>query len=65
MSLMKILKRVGGSIIDKPLEIIDNQLKFYQQRKNAAHDQKLRQEEAHFQQQLEIENVNVQCKCNR
>ena len=56
MSLMKILKLVGGSIIDKPLEIVDNQLKFYQQRKNAAHDQKLRQEEARFQQQLEIEN---------
>lgn len=55
MSLMKVLKLVGGSIIDKPLEIIDNQLKFYQQRKNAAHDQKLRQEEAQFMQQLELD----------
>lgn len=55
MSLMKILKLVGGSIIDKPFEIIDNQLKFYQERKNAAHDQKLRQEEAQFMQQLEFD----------
>lgn len=55
MSLFKVLKLVGGSIIDKPLEIIDNQLKFYQQRKNAAHDQKLRQEEAKFMQQLEFD----------
>jgi len=55
MSLLKILKLVGGSIIDKPLEIIDNQLNFYQQRKNAAHDQKLRQEEARFNQQLELD----------
>lgn len=42
MSSLKILKLVCGSIIDKPLEIIDNQLNFYQQRKNATHDQKLR-----------------------
>ena len=56
MSLLKLLKLVGGSIIDKPLEVIDNQLKFYQERKNAAHDQKLRQEEAQFQQDLEIQN---------
>ena len=55
MSLMKVLKLVGGSIIDKPLEIIDNQLKFYQERKNAAHDQKLRQEEAQFMQKLEFD----------
>lgn len=55
MGLMKILKLVGGSIIDKPMEIIDNQLKFYQQRKNAAHDQKLRQEEAQFMQKLELD----------
>ena len=54
MSLMKILKLVGGSIIDKPLEIIDNQLNFYQQRKNSEHDQKLRQEEAKFMQKLEL-----------
>ena len=55
MSLMKVLKLVGGSIIDKPIEIIDNQLKFYQERKNAAHDQKLRQEEAQFMQKLEFD----------
>ena len=55
MGLMKILKLVGGSIVDKPLEIIDNQLKFYQQRKNAAHDQKLKQEEAQFMQKLEFD----------
>jgi predicted S18 family serine protease len=55
MALMKILKLVGGSIIDKPLEIIDNQLKFYQQRKNAKNDQKLRQEEAKFMQQLDMD----------
>ena len=52
---MKILRLVGGSIIDKPLEIIDNQLNFYQQRKNVAHDQKLRQEETCFNQQLELD----------
>ena len=55
MSLINILKLVGGSIIDKPLEIIDNQLSFYQQRKNAAHAQKLQQEEAIFMQNLELD----------
>lgn len=55
MSLMKILKFVGGSIIDKPFEIIGRQLEFYQQRKNARHDQRLRQEEAQFMQGLELE----------
>ena len=55
MGLMKILKFVGSSIIDKPLEIIDKQLGFYQQRKNAAHDQKLKREEAQFMQQLELD----------
>ena len=55
MSLFKVLKLVGGSIIDKPLEIIDNQLKFYQQRKNAAQSQQLKQEEAKFVQQLEFD----------
>ena len=55
MGLMKILKFVGGSLIDKPLEIIDKQLGFYQQRKNAAHDQKLKREEAQFMQQLELD----------
>ena len=42
MSLINILKLVGSSIIDKPLEIIDNQLKFYQYRKNAALDKNRR-----------------------
>ena len=55
MSLLKILKFVGGSIIDKPFEIVGRQLEFYQQRKNAAHDQKLRQEEAQFMQKLEFD----------
>ena len=59
MSLMKILKFVGGSIIDKPLEIIDNQLNFYQQRKNAEHSQQLKQEEARFNQQLELERQKL------
>ena len=54
-AVFKILKLVGGSIIDKPLEIIDNQLKFYQERKNAAQSQQLKQEEAKFQQQLELD----------
>ena len=54
-AIFKILKLVGGSIIDKPLEIIDNQLKFYQERKNAAQSQQLKQEEAKFQQQLELD----------
>ena len=56
MNLMKVLKYVGGSIIDRPLEIIDNQLKFYQERKNAAQAQQLKQEEAQFIQNLQIEN---------
>lgn len=55
MSLMKILKLVGGSIIDKPFEIVGRQLEFYQQRKNAAHDQQLKQDEAKFMQQLEFD----------
>lgn len=55
MGLMKVLKLVGGSIIDKPLEIIDNQLKFYQERKNIAQSQQLKQEEAKFMQQLEFD----------
>lgn len=56
MSMMKILKFLGANVIEKPLEIIDNQLKFYQERQNAAHDQKLRQEEAQFMQKLELDN---------
>lgn len=56
MSWMKVLKYVGGSIIEMPLEIIGRQLEFYQQRKNAAHEQQLRQEEMRFQQQLELDN---------
>ena len=59
MSLLNILKLVGGSIIDKPLEIINNQLSFYQQRKNSAHDQRLRQEEARFNQQLELDRQKL------
>lgn len=55
MGLMKVLKLVGGSIIEKPFEIIGRQLEFYQQRKNAKNDQKLRQEEAQFMQQLEFD----------
>ena len=53
MGLMKVLKLVGGSIIDKPLEIIDNQLRFYQERQNAAQAQQLKQDEARFMQKLE------------
>ena len=56
MSILKILKYLGASIIDRPLEIIDNQLKFYQERKNAAQAQQLKQEEAQFIQNLQIEN---------
>ena len=46
MSVMDVLKWFGGTIIGKPLEIIDNQLNFYQQRKNAAQTQQLEQEKA-------------------
>lgn len=53
MSLMKVLKLVGGSIIEKPLEIIDTQLRFYQERQNAAQAQQLKQDEARFMQKLE------------
>lgn len=59
MSAMDILKLLGGSIIDKPLEIIDNQLNFYQQRKNAAQAQELKQEEAKFLQQLELDRQKL------
>lgn len=59
MGLMNILKLVGGSIIDKPIEIIGRQLDFYQQRKNSVHDQKIRQEEARFNQQLELERQKL------
>ena len=31
MSVIGVLKLIGASIIDKPPEIIDTQLKFYQQ----------------------------------
>ncbi|MBQ7454539.1 MAG: hypothetical protein IJS69_05780 [Selenomonadaceae bacterium] len=55
MGLMKILKFLGGNIIEKPIEIVGKQLEFYQQRKNAAHDQKLLQEEAQFMQKLELD----------
>lgn len=55
MSLMKVLKLVGGSLIDKPLEIIDNQLRFWQERKNTAQAQQLKQEEMRFMQQLELD----------
>ena len=55
MGLMKVLKFVGGSIIDKPLEIIGRQFEFYQQRKNAAQSQQLKQEEAKFMQSLEFD----------
>ena len=54
-AIFKILKLVGGSIIDKPLEIIDNQLKFYQERKNMAQSQQLKQDEAKFLQQLDMD----------
>ena len=56
MNFMKVLKYVGGSIIDRPLDIIDNQLRFYQERKNKGQEQELRLEEAKFQQELELEN---------
>lgn len=55
MNWMKFLQLVGGSIIDKPLEIIDNQLQFYQERQNAAQPQQLRQDEARFMQKLELD----------
>ena len=59
MGLMKILKLVGGSIIDKPFEIVGRQLEFYQQRKNASHEQQLRQDEAKFMQQLEFDRQKL------
>ncbi len=55
MSVMGVLKLIGASIVDKPLEIIDNQLRFYQERKNAEQAQQLKQEEAQFMQKLEFE----------
>lgn len=55
MGLMNVLKFIGASIIEKPLEIIDTQLRFYQERKNAEQAQKLKQEEAEFMQKLELD----------
>ena len=52
---MKVLKFVGGSIIEMPLEIVGRQLEFYQQRKNVEHDQRLRMEEAKLMQKLELD----------
>ena len=62
--MIKVLKFVGGSIIDKPLEIIDNQLKFYQQRKNTAQSQQLKQEETKFMQQLEFDRQKFNAELN-
>ena len=56
MNWTKFLQLVGGSIIDKPLEIINNQLRFYQERQNVAQAQQLKQDEAKFAQQLEFDN---------
>ena len=60
MSAANILKVIGGGvverIIDRPMDIIQQNLEFYNERKNKEQEQKLRQEEAKFQQELEIEN---------
>lgn len=59
MSLMKVLQFVGGELIIKPLDIIDHQLNFYQERRNAEHAQQLRHEDAYFNQQLALENRKI------
>ena len=56
MSVLKILQLVGGSIIEAPINMVNRQLEFYQGRKNKEQEQQLRQEEARFQQELELEN---------
>lgn len=59
MGALNVLRVLGGGvverIIDRPLDIIQQNLQYYQARKNSESEQKLRQEEAKFQQELEIE----------
>ena len=57
MGIMSVLKFIGASIIEKPLEIIDTQMKFYQERKNTAQVQRLKREEAEFLQKLELDRL--------
>ncbi|MBR4903795.1 MAG: hypothetical protein IKZ53_03920 [Selenomonadaceae bacterium] len=64
MNLMTLIKYVGGSIIEMPLQIVDRQLEFYQQRKNAEHAQQLRMEEASFMQQLDMERQKFSAELN-
>ena len=47
--------RALGDVLYRPFEFIGQQVDFYQQRKNAAQAQKIRQEEARFNQQLDLE----------
>lgn len=60
MGAVQILKLIGGGvierIIDRPLDIIQQNLEFYNARKNKQLDQKLQQEQAEFLQNLELEN---------
>ena len=60
MGALKILQVIGGGvlerIVDRPLDIIQQNLEFYQTRKNKKLEQELQQDEAKFQQELELEN---------
>lgn len=60
MGALKILQVVGGGVIEKivcgPIEMVHQQLNHYNARQDLAHEQKLRQEDARFQQELALEN---------
>lgn len=60
MGALKILQILGGGIIerivDRPLDIIQQQLNFRNQQAQMKNMQQLQQEEARFQQELALEN---------
>ena len=67
-AVIKLLTNLGGQalaqIIEKPLDIIDRQLAFYNQRQNAEQSAQLRMEEAQFMQKLELENRKLNAELN-
>jgi hypothetical protein len=60
MGALKLLQIIGGGlierIVDRPLDIIQQQLNFRNQQKNLQNEQQLRHEESRFQQELALEN---------
>ena len=60
MGTLKVLQILGGGVVermvDRPMDIIQQQLQHYNTRKNLAHEQQLRQEDERFQQEMALEN---------